>query len=159
MSAFDPVVHLSWGNVSINNVSQVVRIILKRSKTDQFERGTQVYLGATGDELCPVRALQSYGVVRGTSPGTFFCSAVGTPLTKAHFVDQVRSALARAGLLLSGYSGHSFCIGVATAATQAGIPDSTIQALGQWLSSAFLWYIQPTCEQLAQYSYPLAHRS
>lgn len=135
VSAFDPVVHLSWGDVSISNVSQVVRIILKRSKTDQFGRGTQVYLG---DELCPVRAFQSYGVVHGTSPGTFFCSTVGTPLTKAHFVYQVRSALARAGLLLSGHSGHSFCIGVATAATQAGIPDSTIQALGQWLSSAFL---------------------
>ena len=158
-SAFDPAVHLSWGDVSISSERQVVRIILKRSKTDQFGRGTQVYLGATGDELCPVRALQSYVVVRGTSPGAFFRSAVGTPLTKARFVDQVRSALARAGIPTSGYSGHSFRIGAATAASQAGIPDSTIQALGRWSSSAFLRYIRPAREQLAQYSYPLAHRS
>ena len=159
VSAFDPAVHLSWGDVSISGEHQVVRVVLKRSKTDQFGRGTQVYLGSTSDELCPVRAVQSYVAMRGTSPGAFSCSAEGTPLTKARFVELVRLALARVGVPLSGYSGHSFRIGAATAASQAGIPDSVIQALGRWSSSAFLRYIRPPREQLAQFSHPLAHRS
>ena len=37
---------------------------------------------------------------------------------------------------------HSFCIGGATAASAAGIPDSTIQILGRWSSNAFKNYIR-----------------
>ena len=158
-AAFDPAVHLAWGDVSISEDGRLIRIFLKRSKTDQFGRGTEVFLGATGDELCPVTALRSYVAVRGTSPGAFFCSADGTPLSKARFVEQFRSVLARAGVPLAGYSGHSFRIGAATAAAEAGIPDSVIQALGRWSSSAFLRYIRRPRQQLAQYSHPLSRRS
>ena len=38
----------------------VIRIHLRRSKTDQFGRGVDVYLGSTGDELYPVAALLAY---------------------------------------------------------------------------------------------------
>ena len=159
VGSFDPAVHLAWGDVSISENSRVVRVFLKRSKTDQFARGTEVFIGATGDELCPVAAISRYVAIRGTGPGAFFRSAEGIPLTKARFVEQVRSALARAGLPLSGYSGHSFRIGAATTAAQAGIPDSVIQALGRWSSQAFLRYIRRPREQLAQYSHPLVGRS
>ena len=64
------------------------------------------------------------------APGGLFCTAAGAPLTKARFVELVRLALMRAGVAVAGYSGHSFSIGVSTTAAQAGISDSTIQALG-----------------------------
>ena len=57
------------------------------------------------------------------------------PLTKSRFVEMVRARLVRVGISHTGYSGHSFRIGAATTAAQAGIPDSAIQALGRWSSS------------------------
>ena len=137
----------------------VVRIFLKRSKTDQYGKGTEVFLGATEDDICPVEAVTSYVARRGASPGSFFRSESGAPLSKAQFVDKVRAALARAGVQQAGYSGHSFRIGAATTAAQAGLPDSVIQALGRWSSPAFLRYIRTPREELAQYSSPLARRS
>ena len=43
-------------------------LIFKRSKTDQFGRGVAVYVGATGDDLCPVSALMEYVSLRGEAP-------------------------------------------------------------------------------------------
>ena len=73
-TAFDPRVHLAWGDVTRDGGQPPawVRIFLKRSKTDQFGRGVAVYVGTTGDELCPVTALLDYVTVRGVTPGPFF---------------------------------------------------------------------------------------
>ena len=158
-SAFDAATHLSWGDVAIDVTGMALRVFLKRSKTDQYGRGTEVFLGATGNDLCPVEAVRAYVANRGAAPGAFFCTEGGAPLTKARFVELVRSALTRAGVPVVGYSGHSFRIGAATTAAQARIPDSTTQALGRWTSPAFLEYIRTPREHLAQFSGPLARRS
>ena len=57
VSAFDPSVHLAWGDVSISGDNQVLRVFLKRSKTDQYGCGTEVFIGVTCDELCPIQAV------------------------------------------------------------------------------------------------------
>ena len=150
-AAFDAAVHLAWGDIATDaaNPPSMVRVRLRRSKTDQFGSGVEVYMGATGDELCPVHAIVAYSKRRGTAAGPFFRCEDGVPLSKARFVDGVRSALAWAGVPSEGYSGHSFRIGAATAAARAGIQDSTIQALGRWASPAFLRYIRTPREELA----------
>ena len=155
-SAFDPRVHLAWGDITVSDDGRMLRILLKRSKTDQFMRGVEVFIGTTGNDLCPVAATREYVTHRGSAPGAFFRFADGTPLTKPRFVELVRRALVRAGVPVSGYSGHSFRIGAATAASQAGIPDSAIQALGRWSSPAFLRYIRTPREQLAHFSRSMA---
>ena len=86
------------------------------------------------------------------SPGFLFKFRDGRPLTKARFVDAVRSALATAGLNPKDYAGHSFRIGAATTAHSRGLNDSTIQTLGRWSSSAYLVYIKTPKEQLAVFS-------
>ncbi len=91
----------------------------------------------------------AYMARRGDASGPFFRFRDGFPLTKARFVARFRSALSQAGVPYQDYSGHSFSIGAATAATQAGVEDSTIQSLGRWSSQAFLTYIQIPKEQLA----------
>ena len=156
-STFDPAVHLAWGDVAVDagQPPSKIRIWLKRSKTDQFGRGVAVFLGATGDDLCPVSAMLAFVALRGNSPGPFFRFRNGNPLTKARFVARVREALEQAGIPAQSYSGHSFRIGAATAAAQAGIQDSTIQALGRWSSTAFLRYIRTPRDQLAQFASPL----
>ena len=104
----------------------MLQVLLKRSKTDQFMTGVEVFIGVTGNDLCPVDAVRDYVARRGTSPGSFFRVAEGVPLTKTRFVELVRLALTRAGVPVNGYSRHSFRIGAATADSQAGIPDSII---------------------------------
>ena len=51
--------HLALGDIAIDssNPPSKIHVFLKRSKTDQFSRGVTVFLGATGDEVCPVAAI------------------------------------------------------------------------------------------------------
>ena len=161
VTEFYPAVHLSWGDVSTDAGSppSKVRVFLKRSKTDQFGRGVAVWLGETGDELSPVAAVTAYVAHRGASLGAFFRFEDGSPLTKQCFVRLIREALVRAGIPTQGYSGHSFRIGAATTAAEAGLEDSVIQALGRWTSGAFLRYIRTPREMLARHTGALAGRN
>ena len=104
---------------------------LKRSKTDPFGAGLTVQLGRTGDTLCPVAAVLAYLAVRPPSPGPLFIFQDGSALSRPRLVQSLRRALTLAGIDASGYSGHSFRIGAATAAAKAGLPDSLIKTLGR----------------------------
>ena len=53
------------------------------------------------------------------------------------------------GIQAHQYAGHSFRIGAATMAALAEVPDSTIQMLGRWNSTAFLRYIRSPKDHLA----------
>lgn len=83
-SAFDPAVHLAWGDVAAdeNQPPSMVRVFLKRSKCDQFGRGVTVYVGKTDNSLCPVSAILAYVARRGDAPGAFFRFRSDAPLTK-----------------------------------------------------------------------------
>ena len=95
MSEYDPEGHLSEGDVSLDNLTEpsVVRIHIKASKMDPFRKGVFVYLGKTGNQLCPVVAVAAYLAVRGRQPGPFFRFASGTPLSREIFVKHIRVAL------------------------------------------------------------------
>ena len=47
----------------------MVIIHFKQSKTDTTRKGTQIVLGLTGKEVCPVKAILPYLVCRGPKPG------------------------------------------------------------------------------------------
>jgi integrase len=153
-TAFDERVHLAWGDVDADNANppSSVRVHLKRSKCDQLGNGVDVYVGRTGTDVCPVALTLRYVTERGPSPGPFFKRFDGSPLTKAFFVVRVRRALQEQSIDPQRYAGHSFRIGAATAAAQAGLEDSVIQALGRWSSAAFLRYIRTSRESLAAFS-------
>ena len=87
-------------------------------------------IGRAGTELCPVAAVLSYLARRPGSPGPLFIQQDGTPLTRSSLVAAMREALTSAGLDVAGYNGHSFQIGAALTAAQAGLPNSLIQFLG-----------------------------
>ena len=57
--SFDPQRHLGFEDLAVDSVSspQLARIHLKRSKTDQLGKGADIYLGSTGNDLCPIAAL------------------------------------------------------------------------------------------------------
>ena len=151
---FDAQLHLSVLDLAVDNPINptVLQIYLKRSKTDQFHKGTNVCVGHTGDDLCPVAALMVYLAVRGMKQGPLFQRKDGRPLTRECVVHNIRQALQTLGLESSHYAGHSFRIGAATTAAERGIPDSTI-ILGRWKSEAFQTYIRLPSQWLASVSH------
>ena len=152
--AFNNTKHLAWGDVAIDNTGdpQLLKVHLKKSKSDQLGKGVDVYIGKTGGPLCPVVAITQYMAIRGSKEGPFFQFQNGHPLTKSLFTNKVREALTAIGLPEQNFAGHSFRIGAATAAASAGIEDSVIRTLGRWSSSAYLMYIRTPREQLASFS-------
>ena len=60
-SAFDQSKHLGWGNICVDSILKpcLLRVHLKMSKCDQFGNRADIYIGKTGDEICPVAACLS----------------------------------------------------------------------------------------------------
>ena len=142
------------GDVTFNHASQptLLKIHLHVAKCYQFGKGTDVFIGKTGNAICPVDTCLAYVAIRGAFPGPFFRTRDSKPLLKSSFVSELRKVLTALGLPAGDYAGHSFRIGAATAAAAAGIEDSTIQLLGRWNSAAFLSYIRTPRQQLASAS-------
>ena len=127
----------------------MVKIHLRQSKTDQFGRGISIYLGTTGDELCPVSALMAYLALRGGAPGPLFRLQYGP---REIFTSAVRVALSTLGYSSMLHAGHSFRIGAATTAAEWGVEDSVIKMLGRWVSSAYSRYVRTPRQTLAAVS-------
>ena len=157
-TAFNPAIHLAWGNIGVNNPAHpsMTCVRLKQSKTDRFRMGVKIILGHTGSVLCPVAALLGYIARRGDCPGPFFLDSAVKPLVKPRFVVEARSILIALEVPQDQYVGHSFWIKAATSTTLVGVENSTIQLLGQWQSGAFLRYVRTPAEQLAKLSVVLA---
>lgn len=51
------------------------------SKTYPFRVGVDIFVGRTGNSLCPVTAVLAYKVARGSGPGPFARFSDGKPLT------------------------------------------------------------------------------
>ena len=141
---------LSVSDISIDSRvnPQVLIVRLRHSKTDPFGAGVNLYLGRTGNTLCPVAAVLGYLAICPSTPGPLFHLQDGTPLSRTHLVTHIRDALSCAGIDASQFSGHSFRIGAASTAAQAGLNDSLIQMLGRWKSSAFTAYIRTPVKDL-----------
>ena len=99
-------------------------------------------LPRTETEICPVRAMLEFMVVRGAGPGPFFRERGKAGLTRRDFVIEVRKALAERGMPDAGISGHSFRIGAATAAAASGASDEEVKALGRWRSREYKGYVR-----------------
>ena len=135
---------LSWGDIQVDSHDHpsYLRIVLRQSKTDLFGAGVSLFVGATGDTLCPVAAVLSYLSVQTSRPGLLFTYQDGCPLSRADLVAAIRQALAAKGF-------------DATTAAQVGVPDLVIQTLGRWKSSAFMTYVQTSPQQLTAISHRL----
>ena len=127
---------------------QCLAVHLRQSKTDPFGAGVTLYLGRTGDVLCPVTSVLAYLAIRQATPGPLFIFRDGIPLSRTHFVAAVRQVLQAAGVDTSSYTGLSFRIGAATTAAGVGLSDSLIKTVGRWKSAAYATYIRTPRERL-----------
>ena len=119
---------------------------------DPFRQGVELYLGKTGKDICPVCAIMPYLVIRGAKPGPLFVFADGLYLMRQQFASLVTSTLQRAGLDDKWYNTHSFQIGAASTAKDAGISDMHIKMLGRWKSSTYQLYVRTPRDRLARLS-------
>ena len=155
---YDPTIHLNCCDIAVDNPRKptVLRVTIKQSKTDPFRRGINLFLGKTATDLCPVKAMLNYLLVRSDGAGPLFKFQDGRFLTRQRLVNSIREALQAAGIDQTKYCGHSFRIGAATTAAQRGMEDSVIKTLGRWKSLAYLEYVKIPRDQLAAYSTVLA---
>ena len=93
-------------------------------------------------QFCPVQLMLEYLALRGRKPGPVFILADGSAVTRTQFTEQLSIAFKYCGLNPSRYKGHSFRIGAASYAAEAGMSDAQIRALGRWKSNAFQKYIR-----------------
>jgi len=156
-SSYDPGAHVNVDDVAVDSKTrpQIMRVRIKASKTDPFRQGVDVFVGRTGNLLCPIAAVLAYLAVRGSGSGPLFRFADGRFLTRDRFVAKVREALTEGGVDCARYAGHSFRIGAATTAARQGVSDATIKMLGRWQSSAYQLYIRTPRKQLAGVSLAL----
>ena len=131
---------------------QMVRLTIKQSKTDQFRQGTYVYLGKTDHRVCPVMVLVQYLAKRGGKPGPLFMLPNNKALTRENFCAALNKAFQELEMSPCTFNTHSFRIGAATSAKQAGISDSLLKTLGRWRSNAYQKYIKPSPQDLAKLS-------
>jgi len=67
---FDLRANLSVGGLAVDQMAAptIIRVSIKRSKTDPFRRGVDLFFGKSGSDLCAVLAILNYLVVRGVAP-------------------------------------------------------------------------------------------
>ena len=151
---FDPETHLSLADNAVNNKESPSRayITIKQSKTDPFRQGVQICLGKTDKSICPIKALLPYLAIRGAREGPLYILAEGTYLTRQQFASLLSTMLQSAGIDHKNYSTHSFRIGAATSAKEAGISDVHVKMLGRWKSNAYQLYVHTPKESLENLS-------
>ena len=114
--------------------------------------GVTIYLGQTGQNICPVVVLLGYLALRGQRPGRLFLYRDGSPLSRQRLMHRTEQVLELRGINTAAYTGHSFRIGAATTAAAMSFEDSYIQTLGQWCSTAYQRYIRSPAQALASSS-------
>ena len=117
-------------------VTEGLRINLKRSKTDQFGKGSVKALPYFENaEYCPVLSLKNWIEKSNINSGPLFRRfSKGSKLSENRLTDQTVALLIKKYLKLAGideknYSGHSLRSGFATAAAESGAEERTIMAM------------------------------
>ena len=116
---------------------------LKASKTDPFWTGCSIALTPSGRSVCAVRAMRRYLAHRFPGNSTpLYLFLTGQFLTRDKITSILCFQLQRLGFAAESYASHSFRIGAATTAAEAGLPPRLIQTLGRWSSNCYTQYIR-----------------
>lgn len=116
-------------------------VLIKSSKTDQDRKGVSLVIDRIEGILCPVAGLIDYLAVRPKIKGPLFIHLGKNPLTRYQFSAILEKALHVLGVE-GHYRAHSFRIGAATLAFEAGCTQDLIMEAGRWKSRAYRTYIR-----------------
>ena len=117
-------------------VPEGLKIIVKRSKTDQFGEGmTKGLPYFTNEFYCPVKNLKKWLEISKIESGPIFKRFTkGVALTDKRLTDQsvvllIKEYLKLAGIDNKNFSGHSLRSGFATVAAESGADERSIMAM------------------------------
>ena len=127
-------VYLDYENLEF--VPEGLKIIITRSKTDQFGEGmTKGLPYFSNEDYCPVINLKKWIKLSKIKNGPIFRRfAKGCTVTKNRLTDQtvvllIKNYLKLAGIDNSDFSGHSLRSGFATVAAESGADERSIMAM------------------------------
>ena len=127
---------ISINHEDLDFVDEGVKIILVRSKTDQFGEGLIKGLPYFANEkYCPVTSLKNWVYLSKIRTGPIFRRfAKGSILTSHRLTDQsvvliIKNYLNLAGIENQNFSGHSLRSGFATVAAESGADERSIMAM------------------------------
>ena len=85
---FDPSTHLSCQDICIDSHTHpsVMRLLIKKSKTDQYGTGAYIFLARTNADLCLVTAILNYLAIRPATLGPMFIFEDGAYLSRQKLV-------------------------------------------------------------------------
>jgi len=142
----------------IERMDAGVQICIRRSKTDQMQRGRMVAIPAFGGSLCPVAALERWLKTARIAAGPIFRSFDrGGGLTEHRLGDTDVSRIVKKRLMALDvdprfYSAHSLRAGLVTEAARAGVAGWRIRTvtghasdatLARYIREAELWAENP----------------
>ena len=80
---YDESTHLSLKHISVDSRNNpcLIKVHIKRLKTDLFQQVVDIFLGATDSSICPVADILPYLAVKGSQPGSLFITNDGKNLT------------------------------------------------------------------------------
>jgi len=117
-------------------VYEGLKIIVRRSKTDQFGEGSVKAIPYFKDTVyCPVTILKRWLNISKITKGPLFRRFLkGSKLTSNRLTDQtvallIKSYINKAGIDSKNYSGHSLRSGFATSAADSGAEERSIMAM------------------------------
>jgi len=153
---FNPLVHLCFTDVSFTSEG-CFTLHLKSPKTDPYHQGCSLLIALSLRFICAVRELRkclSLRSISGASPLYVFQSIAY--LTRAKVTSTLCILLQCLSIPTELYASHSFTIGAAMTAAEAGLPPWLIQTLGCWSSNCFTLYIRTLPSILQEVSGMLA---
>ena len=127
---------ISIDHEDLEFVTEGVKIIVKKSKTDQFGEGmTKGLPYFSNEKYCPVNNLKNFLELSNIKSGPIFRRfAKGSLLTNYRLTDQsvvliIKGYLNLAGIENKNYSGHSLRSGFATVAAESGADERSIMTM------------------------------
>lgn len=145
---FDADYDVLRSDVEFDPEGRYMRLLLKRGKTDVFNKGgARFLLPARDSHFCPLTFMRQYLVSTAGFEGDqpLFRHADGRYVTRAHVVQAIKLHARRLGLDPERYAAHSIRIGAATELRASGVSISDIQLIGGWATAAgCLRYMQLT---------------
>jgi hypothetical protein len=154
--SFDSNIHLCNIDVTFGTLENTpfMKVFIKRSKTDQSNRGFTINISCVPDITCAVCAMHKYQSSKPLQIPTapLFVFASGVPLKKTLFQKNLNLMLSFKNYPINEFSGHSLRIGSATTGASVGLQDWEIKLLGRWTSDAYHRYITASTPLLLQIS-------
>jgi|TARA_B110000438_G_scaffold257378_1_gene265423 site-specific recombinase XerD len=127
---------VSLNHDDLDFVSEGVKIIIRRSKTDQYGEGSiKAIPHFDSSKYCPVISLKKWINVSKISSGPLFRRFIkGSKLSEDRLTDQsvaliIKEYLDLAGIDSKNYSGHSLRSGFATSAAESGAEERSIMTM------------------------------